>query len=240
MQHHLLPRFVPSFLPVFCCRDIFAVMRTENANMDLLSSGNAPFLIALLLLLFIGVLETLAVFLGASLSSHFDAAIDSHPDITLGENVFAQGLSWLHIGRLPLLVIIVLFLGGFSLSGLILQWLAGGELPVWLAVIVAFIVAVFSVRWCGRGIARYLPRDESSAVSTDSFIGRMAIMTGATATAGSPAEARLTDEHGRTHYILIEPDEADAAFVRGAKVLVTARISGSRFSGSANPWPDLL
>lgn len=208
--------------------------------MDLLSSGNAPFLIALLLLLFIGVLETLAVFLGASLSSHFDAAIDSHPDITLGENVFAQGLSWLHVGRLPLLVIIVLFLGGFSLSGLILQWLAGGELPVWLAVIVAFIVAVFSVRWCGRGIARYLPRDESSAVSTDSFIGRMAIMTGATATAGSPAEARLTDEHGRTHYILIEPDEADAAFVRGAKVLVTARISGARFSGSANPWPDLL
>ncbi|VTR48045.1 Inner membrane protein yqiK [Serratia fonticola] len=128
--------------------------------------------------------------------SHFDAAIDSHPDITLGENVFAHGLSWLHIGRLPLLVIIVLFLGGFSLSGLILQWLAGGELPVWLAVIVAFIVAVFSVRWCGRGIARYLPRDESSAVSTDSFVGRMAIMTSATATAGSPAEARLTDEHG--------------------------------------------
>ncbi len=208
--------------------------------MDILSSGNAPFLIALLLLLVIGVLETLAVFLGASFSGHIDAAFDTHADIILGENVFAHGLSWLHIGRLPFLVIIVLFLGGFSLSGLALQWLASGELPAWLAVIAAFIVGVFSVRWCGRGIARYLPRDESSAVSTDSFVGRMAIMTGATATAGCPAQARLTDEHGRTHYILIEPDEANAAFTRGEKVLVTARISGSRFCGSANPWPDLL
>lgn len=215
-------------------------MRTENAIIDILSSGNAPFLIALLLLLVIGVLETLAVFLGASLIGHIDAAFSAHPDITLGENVFAHGLSWLHIGRLPLLVILVLFLGGFSLTGLVLQWLAGGELPAWLAVIAAFIASIFSVRWCGRGVARYLPRDESSAVSIDSFVGRLAIMTGATATAGSPAQAKLTDEHGRTHYILIEPDEADVCFARGDKVLVTARISGSRFCGSANPWPGLL
>lgn len=208
--------------------------------MDILSSGNAPFLVALLLLLTIGVLEMLAVLLGASLSGHIDAAVDSHPDITLGENIFAHSLSWLHIGRLPFLVILVLFLGGFSLSGLVLQWLAGGGLPVWLATIAALIIGVFCVRWCGRGIARYLPRDESNAVSTDSFVGRMAIMTGATATAGSPAEARLADQHGRNHYILIEPDEAGVSFTRGEKVLVTARISGSRFSGSTNPWPDLL
>lgn len=208
--------------------------------MDILSSGNAPFLIALLLLLAIGVLETLAVFLGASLSGHIDVAFNAHPDITLGENAFAQGLSWLHIGRLPFLVIIVLFLGGFSLGGLMLQWLAGGELAVWLAVIAAFILGIFSVRWCGRGIAHYLPRDESSAVSTDSFVGRLATITGATASPGSPAEARLTDEHGRTHYILIEPDEADTRFARGEKVLVTARLSSTRFYGSANPWPDLL
>ncbi|WP_431225592.1 YqiJ family protein [Serratia sp. L9] len=208
--------------------------------MDILSSGNAPFLVALLLLLTIGVLEMLAVLLGASLSGHIDAAIDTHPDITLGENIFAHSLSWLHIGRLPFLVILVLFLGGFSLSGLVLQWLAGGGLPVWLATIGAFMIGVFCVRWCGRGIARYLPRDESNAVSTDSFVGRMATMTGATAKAGSPAEARLADQHGRSHYILIEPDEAGVSFTRGEKVLVTARISGSRFSGSTNPWPDLL
>lgn len=208
--------------------------------MDLLSAGNVPFLTALCLLLIIGVLEMLAVFIGASFTSHIDATFNAHSDITLGENIFSHALGWLHVGRLPFLVIIVLFLGGFSLTGLVLQWFAGGGLPVWIAVVVAFISSLFCVRWFGRGIARYLPRDENSAVSTESFVGRIAIMVGATATAGSPSEAKLTDQHGRIHYILIEPDEARVAFSRGEKVLVTARISGSLFYGTANPWPDLL
>lgn len=212
--------------------------------MDLFSAGNAPFLVALFLLAIVGILEVLAVFIGASLSSHIDAAVDAHPDIVLGENVFAHGLSWLHIGRLPFLVIIVLFLGGFALGGLVLQWIAHDvftrEIPAWLAVIAAFIIALFCVRLCGKGIARYLPRDESSAVSSNSFVGRLAVMTGATATAGVPAEARLTDEHGRAHYILIEPDENDVEFKRGDKILVTAKLSATRFQGSLNPWPDLL
>lgn len=210
----------------------------------LFSSANVPFLVALLLMLVIGVLETLALLIGSSVFEHIDDFFSTHIDIESGDGLIAQGLGWLHVGRAPMLVLIVLFLGGFAVIGLIGQWLfasiLGFQLPSILAVIGAFVLALPFVRTTGGLIARYVPRDETTAVSEDSFVGRLAVMTGAPATYGLPAEAKLTDEHGQTHYILVEPDEIETTLVRGETVLIVARISGTQFRAIHNPRPDLL
>ena len=58
-----------------------------------------------------------------------------------------------------------------------------------------------------------MPRDETEAVAEASFIGRDAQIVLGTARAGSPAQAKLQDAFGKTHYIMFEPlgDEAVAA-----------------------------
>ena len=208
----------------------------------LLSSENAPFLVALMLV--IGLLETVALIIGASVFEHADNFFSSHFDVELGDGLISQGLSWLHIGRAPMLVLIVLFLGGFAVIGLTVQWLSiallGTQLPSAVAAVGAFLTSLPFVRVAGGLVAKIVPRDESTAVTEDSFLGRVAVMTYAAASFGAAAEAKVKDEHGQTHYILVEPDEAGMVFNRGDMVLIVSRVSGSHFRAIPNPRPDLL
>lgn len=210
----------------------------------LLSPANAPFLIALALMLAIGALEVMALVIGASVFEHVDDFFTAHFDVGASEGLIAQSLGWLHIGRAPMLVLIVLFLGGFAVIGLVGQWLfssiLGLQLPTVLAMIGSFMLTLPFVRTTGGLIARHVPRIETSAVSEDSFVGRVAVITGAAATFGAPTEAKLTDEHGQSHYILVEPDEENTTLEKSEAVLVVARVSGTRFRAIPNPRPDLL
>ncbi|MGO4325493.1 YqiJ family protein [Cupriavidus sp. 2TAF22] len=217
---------------------------------QLLLPGNAPFVVAIGLMVVIGLLEALAVLLGLGLSEHADNflvthfALD-HADATGSDaGVIGQFLGWLHVGRVPLLMLVVLFLTGFAIAGLILQWmlaaLAGHMLPVPVAVALATLGALPFVRKAGSVVARYFPQDESSAVSELDFVGRIAQITAGEASAGTPAEARLVDEYGQPHYIRVEPDEPAQRLPRGESVLVVARVSATLYRVIANPRPDLL
>ena len=210
----------------------------------LFSAANAPFLIALALMLAIGALEVMALVIGASVFEHVDDFFTAHFDVETGDGLIAQSLGWLHVGRAPMLVLIVLFLGGFAVIGLVEQWLCastlGFQLPSVLAMLGALVLTLPFVRTTGGLIARHVPRDETTAVSEDSFVGRVAVITGAAATFGEPSEAKLTDEHGQSHYILLEPDDENTTLDRGETVLIVSRISGTRFRAIHNPRPDLL
>lgn len=136
-------------------------------------------------------------------------------------------LGWLCIGKVPVLVLLVTFLTAFGLSGYIIQaflhQIAGFYLPASLASIPALIVAVPSVRYVGLGLAKLIPKDESSAVSRDTFIGRIAKITIGTARRGHPAEAKLTDQHGQSHYIMVEPDNSTETLEAGTDLLLVNR-----------------
>ena len=97
----------------------------------------------------------------------------------------------------------------------------------------AVIVAVPSVRVIGTGLAKLIPKDETTAVSTDSFVGRVATITLGTARKGEPAQAKLTDRHGQTHYVMVEPDSEDTVFEAGDSVLLIEQ-AGPRFVAVAN------
>jgi hypothetical protein len=211
---------------------------------ELVSPGNAPFLVAICMMVFIGAIGGLSLLIGTGLLSHLDSFFALHLDhatpLFPGDNV----LGWLHVGRVPLLVLMVLFLMGFSIVGLGLQWavtgLVGTPLSPLIASLIAAVSAVPGVRLFGGQIARYVPRDETSAISEESFIGRVARLTAASAMVGQPGQAKLTDEHGRTHYLLVVPDDPKIQFTRDDAVLIVSRASGSLFHAIRNPRPDLL
>lgn len=217
---------------------------------QLLLPGNAPFVVAIGLMVVIGVLEALALLLGLALSQQADSflvthfALDHTAASAADASAIGQFLGWLHVGRVPLLMLIVLFLMGFAIVGLILQWViaavAGHLLPVPLAVVLATLGALPFVRATGGVVGRYFPQDESSAISELDFVGRVAQVTLGEASAGNPAQARLVDEYGQAHYLRVEPDEPGQRFPRGETVLIVARTSGTLYRAIVNPRPDLL
>jgi hypothetical protein len=178
--------------------------------------ANLPFSVALLVMLLIGLVEALG--LGASAVS---LDIDADAPVEVGV------LDWLGVGRVPLLMLIVVFLALFALIGLILQQaaagLTGAYLRPWLAAAATGVVAVPITGIAARGLARIIPRDETTAVSLDSLIGKRGTITIGTARRGSPAQARVRDVHGQSHYVMVEPQNEEHAIAQGETVLLVRR-----------------
>ncbi|MFU0888980.1 OB-fold-containig protein [Kluyvera sichuanensis] len=209
--------------------------------MILLTEYNSPYLFALAFVLLIGVLEIISLAFGHYLSGALDAHLDNYDALSSGN--IGQVLHFLNIGRIPLLVVLCLLAGFFGLFGILFQhgWvmLLGAPLSNLLLTPACFIISLFAVHYSGKIIAPWLPRDESSALAEDDYIGYMAIITGHSAIAGTPCEGKFTDKFGQTHYLLLEPEEG-YAFKKGDKVLILDRLSATRYLAERNPWPNIL
>ena len=194
--------------------------------MDVFASETAPFAVAIGVTLAIAAIELLGLLLGTQPSAMVDSALPDLdtdiPDVELGP--LSQSLSWLSFGRLPALVVLILLTASFGLCGFALQealrQVLGFALDPWLASIPAAIGAVFATRHVGFAIARIMPKEETEAVSTKAFVGRVATVFRGVAGPGAPAEAKLTDIHGKTHYLLIEPEEGETVMPEGSEVVI--------------------
>lgn len=207
----------------------------------LTADANMPFAIALTVMLGIALLEGVALLLGAGISGfidsilpEFDADLDVDLDYHAGPGIDASEvpavaplsrfLGWLRIGKVPILILLVILLTAFGLVGLIMQSmmhnLSGFYLPAWIASSAAFAVSLPMMRVTALGLEKIMPKDETSAVSEKSLVGRVATITLGTAEKDSPAEAKVTDQHGLTHYIMLEPDETGIKFVSGQDLLL--------------------
>ncbi len=224
----------------------------------LTASQNLPFAVALAVMLGIAVLEGVLTLIGFGLSNALDSLLpdhdfdlDLHPDVDVhhdahvemqSPSALSHFLSWLRVGKVPVLMLFVVFLTAFGLIGLSLQGfvhnLSGSLLPASIASIPAVVLALPVVRVMGSLIAKIMPQDETEAVSRNSLIGRVATITLGTARPDSPAEARVLDLHGTSHYVMVEPDTEDE-FNRGDQV-VLVRITGSVFRAIRNPSPSLV
>jgi hypothetical protein len=194
--------------------------------MDVFASETAPFAVALGLTLAIMLIELAGLLFGAQPSAALDSALpdfDADVDgIELGP--LSQSLSWLSFGKLPALVVIILLTCSFGLIGFagqeLMRRVVGFALDPWLASIPAAIGAAWVTRHVGLALARVMPKEETDAVSTKAFVGRVATVFRGIAAPGAPAEAKLTDIHGKTHYVLIEPDEGEASMPEGSEVVI--------------------
>lgn len=225
---------------------------------------NLPFAVALGVMLGLSALELLSTLLGAGLSGIVDGMLpefdldldvdvgadmdlDADADVGVDHALATPGaglqlLDWLHVGRVPALILLMTLLGAFGVAGVAVQWVAatqfGAPLWVWLASVPAFLASLPVVHLTGRVLGRILPSDETSAVSRDSFVGKVATVTTGTAALGNPAQARLRDEHGQTHYVLVEPEGADERFPSGSQVILLSQ-QGAVFKAVGSDLPVL-
>jgi Protein of unknown function (DUF1449) len=200
---------------------------------------NLPFGIGLALIVAVAVLEGAGMLMSFSMSNLIDEWLpDAHPESGLD-----KVLGWLHLGRVPTMVLLLIFLTGYTLFGYALQMVSRGlfdsYLPAWAAGLVAVAPALATVRGLGAVVAHIVPRDETSAVSAQTLVGRVGVVTGGQARRGLAAQARVRDAHGRSHYLMVEPDLDDEVFEEGAQVLIV-RKSGAFYRCIANPHPTLM
>lgn len=216
------------------------------------ANQNLPFSFALVLMLLIALLEILGMVIGVGFSQMLDGLL---PDVDLDVDVDADldgggsqipvlssVLGWLRLGQVPVLILLVVFLTCFGLLGFAVQKTAeaifGDMLPAWIASAVSLVVSLPCFRVTSGIIARIAPKDETSAVSDATFIGRIATITLGTAAKDSPAEAKLQDKFNQTHYIMVAPDLDEETFRQGEQVLIV-RKAGSVFRVIACSNPAL-
>lgn len=194
--------------------------------MDLFAAETAPFAVALGLMLAIAVIELIGFVLGLQPSAMVDNALPDldadAPEVELGP--LSQTLSWLSFGKLPALVVLILITASFGLIGFagqeMLRRLFGFAIDPWIASVPAAVGAALVTRHVGGALGRIMPREETEAVSTKAFVGRVATVFRGIAQPGRPAEAKLTDIHGKTHYVLVEPDEGEVDMPEGSEVVI--------------------
>lgn len=188
---------------------------------------NLAFIVALAIMLLIGVIE--ATGLGAS-------AIGGDVDIA-GDG---DWLGWLGLGRLPLLMLLVLYLAAFGTIGLLGQQIAkdsiGTLLPPLVAIPLVGLLALPATAVAARVIARIMPKDETTAIDIGQLVGLHGEIVIGRAKRGSPAKARIRDFHGQAHYVMVEPDDPDAGFAEGDEILLVRR-EGSIFRAIASDRP---
>lgn len=175
------------------------------------ASQNVLFSAAIVLMLLIGVVQ----------------AIGLVPDAGLDVDADGDLLGWLGVGRLPLLMLLVVYLALFGILGLIGQQASldgtGALQPVWIAAPVAAVVALPLTGLAARALSGLVPHDHTTAIDVDELVGRFATIQTGRAAPGSPARARVVDRHGQAHHVMVEPDNAGQSFAEGESVILVRR-----------------
>lgn len=199
-----------------------------------LLNENIPFSISLAVMLGISILEILSVLAGVGLSHFLDnllhhphLEINIHHDVDVHDDLplFTRFLGWIRYGHVPILVVFISFLAAFSILGFVEQTIAKNVYKVlsWqIAIWPPLFLSIPFVRSISLILGRCCFKDETTAVSTDSFIGKFAIITVGTARQGFPTEAKLIDQYKQTHYLLVEPIDS-SSLKTGTKVLLVEK-----------------
>jgi hypothetical protein len=199
----------------------------------LLAPDVRPFAVAAAIMVALGGIELLTTLVGFSVSEllgkEFAVEADSH-------NGLSGLLLWINAGRLPLLILIILAFGVFSIEGFLLQGIAhalGTAIPVSIATLVAIAGSIPVIRTTSRGIARIIPRDETYAVSDADFVGKVAMVSVGPLDQGLPGRVRLKDVFGNWHTVSARASRDSPALAVGTSVLLVDRDARSFIAISA-------
>jgi hypothetical protein len=199
----------------------------------LLAPEVRPFAVAAAIMVVLGGLELLTTLVGLSISELIghDVAVDVDSHTGIG-GLFL----WINAGRVPLLILIILALGVFSIEGFLLQGIAhavGTALPAAIAALAAAAGSIPVIRVASRGLARIIPRDETYAVSDADFVGKVAVVAVGPLDQGLPGRVRLKDVFGNWHTVSARASPDSQALPVGASVLLVDRDARSFVAISA-------
>jgi hypothetical protein len=199
----------------------------------LLAPDVRPFATAAAFMVALGVIELLTTLVGFSFGELVGKDVTLEGD---SHNILGGAFLWLNSGRLPLLILLVLALGVFSIEGFLLQGIAhtfGMTVPVSIAALIAVAGSIPVIRTTSRSIARIIPRDETYAISDADFVGKVAVVAIGPLDQGLPGRVRLKDVFGNWHSVPARADASSAALPVGASVLLVDRDAKSFIAISA-------
>lgn len=204
-----------------------------------MGAENAPFIVAGLILFGLVAIELLSLTVG----THASGLVETWLPNTMADSLETGWVAWLHIGKVPVLVLLMVLLGGFSAAGLLIQQFARAviqtPLPAIIASVPATLIAIYGVRVIGGVLARWMPKDETSAVSSASLVGRIGVIVTGTARRNLAAEVKVLDQHGNPLFVMVEPDADGDEFKRGERVLLVKQQTERAFRAIRNPNPHL-
>lgn len=168
-----------------------------------LTPGYVVFAAAFVLMIGIGLIEAVGLGIGH---------LDLHAD--LAEPDGGAFLDWLGLrSGLPVLVWLTSFLACFTLAGFALQQCAefalGQPLHWAIAVAGAFAIGLAANAFASGVISGIMPEFESTAVPAEALLRRRATVLEGAARRGAPARAKVIDQHGQAHYVMVEPHDDD-------------------------------
>jgi len=203
-----------------------------------LLSSNQLFTTTLTIVLFIGLLELVLTLMGIGISSFLDntldlafdgPSIDGGPDIdmpTLNSDIstFSEIFSWLNKGKVPLLILIIVFLTLFGLTGLLLQNIyasfTGSYMYTLIAAPIAFVISMPLVRYISSFVSKIMPKDDTTVISSKTYVGHIATIVLGTATYTKEAQAKFIDVFNETHYMQVKSHIEGELFSQGDSVFI--------------------
>lgn len=201
--------------------------------------GTAPFWIALLTVAGLGIVELVSVLLGASASGLIDDGFDLNGPGDAEHGLLGGWMSWLNAGGVPILVLAVILLSAFAAAGFALQSMVSQfrePLPLYAAVTGALAIAIPVTRWSSRGLARIIPRDETSVQEQADFIGLTGTVTLGPLDQGHPGTVRIKDRYDNIHTLRAQAVPGHV-IETGASVLI---VDGANGLFQAIPAPAAL
>ncbi|WP_028974395.1 OB-fold-containig protein [Spirochaeta cellobiosiphila] len=195
--------------------------------------GNGPFLFALIGLLIFAVVEVVSTFIGASISEFVDDIlpdIDIDPDIEADIDTPILVLDWLNLGKVPFLVLLVIILFSFSVSGLSIQLISfslrDALFNSLLASVISLIPTVLFTHYLGRLVHKLIPQTLTTAIDLESLVGKAGEITIGTAKKGMPAEAKVIDQFGKTHYVRVAPMDDNESYPSKTQIVLIEYSNG--------------
>jgi len=153
------------------------------------------------------VLELVSTMLaGGGVSHLLDTLVDTNslPDSTL--------TNWLLIKDVPLMVALTTLLTGFGATGMAVQatalTLLGSTAPPLISMPLAVGGAVLLLRALSSTFKK-LKVVNSTALAAYEFIGQRVALLSPTASKAMMGEAKFTDRHGLTHYVMVRPADEE-------------------------------
>jgi membrane protein implicated in regulation of membrane protease activity len=203
---------------------------------------NLPFLIALGCCLLLSLMQVLGgvgdhdsdtdshIDMDADVDAdvHVDTVADAHGDAhttpDTGGNVLTDAFSALGIGRVPLMFVLILFLGMFGAIGLLANTLLAGALrrypaPSFFGILLAsLLLGLWLTGRAGRLFSRLAP-NSSTAISFEQLVGRIGMVVSPTVSS-TYGRVQVKDSFGTLHtvYAVIEageplPEHSEVALV---------------------------
>jgi len=158
-------------------------------------------------------------------ASDFELADATEIDPSLdGLSTDTGVMSWMGIGKVPMIIWLSGLLTAFGLVGYFLQVamsiVFGNPMNALLAVLIAIVPGVLLGGRVSRLIGRIFPKNVSTAISRRSYGKRRGVITVGTAAHDNPAQARFVDGYGNFHYAMVVPLDAKEEISEGSQVAI--------------------